>query len=240
MTTAPPPPPDWSTAGAPAGFYAPVQRTSGLAIASMVLGIVWIYWIGSILAVIFGHVALSQIKQSGGALRGRGMAIAGLVLGYVGIAMLVVVIVVLATVDVDFDPTASECRRDALELSIAENAYHVARGTYATESELVAEGYLDEVTDLHDVVLFDDGADYEIRATSECTNPRIALAPHSSQRNQRAAASGAATAQSSSTTSSPVGNALPGVSTARTVSDSAAAGSALATVSIAPGSLASG
>ena len=37
------------------------RRNNGLAIASMVLGIVWVYWIGSILAVIFGHVALSQI-----------------------------------------------------------------------------------------------------------------------------------------------------------------------------------
>ena len=53
-------------------------RTSGLAIASMVLGIVWLFWLGSILAVIFGHVALSQIKRSMGTLSGRGMAIAGL------------------------------------------------------------------------------------------------------------------------------------------------------------------
>ena len=60
-----------------AGYRA--ARTSGLAIASMVLGIVWIFWLGSILAVIFGHVALSQIKRSMGALSGRGMAIAGLV-----------------------------------------------------------------------------------------------------------------------------------------------------------------
>ena len=54
---------------------------------------------------------------------------------------------------------------------------------------------------------------------------------YSSQRNQRAAASGAAIAHTISTTSSPVGNAAPGVSTARTVSDNAAAGSALANVS---------
>jgi hypothetical protein len=63
---------------------------------------------------------------------------------------------------------------------------------------------------------------------------------HSSQRNQRAAASGAATAQMSSTTSSPDGKAWPGLTTARTVSDSAAAGNALAIVSIASGNLLSG
>jgi hypothetical protein len=232
-----------STPGYPAPVrtvYVSAPRYNGLAIASMVLGIVWVYWIGSILAVIFGHVALSQIKNSQGGQRGRGMAIAGVVLGYVGIATLAALIVVVATVGIDSDPTAADCRSDALELSVAENAYHVARGTYATETQLVAEGYLDEVTDLHDVVLLGGGADYRILATSECTNPRIALAGHSSQRNQRAAASGAATAQITSTTSSPVGNALPGVRTARTVSESAAAGSAFATVSIASGSFASG
>jgi len=62
---------------------APQQKTSGLAIASMVLGIVWLGWLGSLLAVIFGHIALSQTKD--GRAGGRGMAIAGLVLGYVGV-----------------------------------------------------------------------------------------------------------------------------------------------------------
>ena len=182
---APPPGAVVTTPGYPAPVrtvYVSAPRYNGLAIASMVLGIVWVYWIGSILAVIFGHVALSQIKKSEGGQRGRGMAIAGVVLGYVGIASLVAVIVVVATVDIDVDPTASECRSDALELSIAENAYHVARGTYATEPQLVAEGYLDEVTDLHNVVLIDGGADYRILATSECTNPRIARPRRAAQR----------------------------------------------------------
>ncbi len=69
---------------------------NGFAITSMVLGIVWVYWIGSILAVVFGHVAMKQIKESDGAQSGRGMAIAGLALGYVGVATLAVIIVVAA------------------------------------------------------------------------------------------------------------------------------------------------
>ena len=75
--------------------YEPVGRTSGLAIASMVLGIVWVYWIGSILAVIFGHVSLSQMRRDE-TLRGRGMAIAGLSLGYVGVGTLLLIIIVAA------------------------------------------------------------------------------------------------------------------------------------------------
>ncbi len=76
--------------------YVPVGRTSGLAVASMVLGILWIYWIGSILAIIFGHIAISQAKKDE-SVRGKGMAIAGLVLGYVGLATLILVIIIVAT-----------------------------------------------------------------------------------------------------------------------------------------------
>ena len=66
---------------------------SGLAIASMVLGILWLYWIGSILAVIFGHIAISQASKDP-TIRGKGMAIAGLVLGYIGIGTLAIVVLV--------------------------------------------------------------------------------------------------------------------------------------------------
>lgn len=76
--------------GAP-GYYpgAPV-RNSGLAIASMVCGIagyLTCYFVGflGIPAVICGHMALSQINTSHEPVAGRGMAIAGLILGYLGI-----------------------------------------------------------------------------------------------------------------------------------------------------------
>jgi len=76
--------------------YVVVQNpgTNGLAIASLVLGIIWLYWIGSILAVIFGHVALRQTGTSGQG--GRGLAIAGLVLGWIGVGILVISIVAVA------------------------------------------------------------------------------------------------------------------------------------------------
>jgi len=72
------------------------QSTNGLAVASMVLGIIWIYWIGSILAVVFGHVALWQINRSGGLQSGKGMAIAGIVLGWTGIGLFALVILAVA------------------------------------------------------------------------------------------------------------------------------------------------
>ena len=54
-------------------------RTNGLAIASLVTGVLSF----SIVAVVLGHIALNQINRSRE--EGRGLAIAGLVLGYVGI-----------------------------------------------------------------------------------------------------------------------------------------------------------
>jgi hypothetical protein len=54
-----------------------------LSIASLVLGILWILGIGSILALIFGYVGLRQIRRRDE--NGRGMAIAGIVLGWVGV-----------------------------------------------------------------------------------------------------------------------------------------------------------
>ena len=77
----------------PYGYpYPPPQRTNGLAIASMVLGILWLYWIGSILALVFGYIARKQIRERGEA--GGGMATAGIVLGWIGVGILALVFVV--------------------------------------------------------------------------------------------------------------------------------------------------
>ena len=63
----------------------------------MVLGILWLAGIGSILAVIFGHVALSQIRKDP-SIQGRGMAIAGLVLGWIGVGVLLILFIVAGSV----------------------------------------------------------------------------------------------------------------------------------------------
>ncbi len=78
--------------GPPATSTAGVVPTNGLAIASMVCGIMSLVLlfscgigaIAGIPAVICGHMALTQIK-AGPVVAGRGMAIAGLVTGYLSI-----------------------------------------------------------------------------------------------------------------------------------------------------------
>jgi len=69
-------------------------RTNGMAIASMVLGILWLYWIGSILALVFGYVARRQIAESRGTQGGRGMATAGIVLGWIGVGIISLIFVI--------------------------------------------------------------------------------------------------------------------------------------------------
>lgn len=75
------------------GGYAP-RKTNGLAVASMILSILGIIWvlpfIGSLIGVIMGHISLGQVKRTGEG--GRGMALAGVIVGYVGIAIIVFVV----------------------------------------------------------------------------------------------------------------------------------------------------
>lgn len=72
-------------------FVRPVRRPNGLAIASLVAGVLWMWWLGSLAAVIMGHIALSQIARSGGTQTGRPVALAGIALGYIGLAAMLLV-----------------------------------------------------------------------------------------------------------------------------------------------------
>lgn len=79
----------------------PQGQTSTLAIVSLVTGIVsWFALpiIGAIIAVITGHMAKREIRESMGNLTGDGMATVGLVLGYLQLGLSVIglcVVVVL-------------------------------------------------------------------------------------------------------------------------------------------------
>ena len=91
---APPPPAPAPYAYQPAPYAQPLPTTNGLAVASLVAGVLWMGWLGSFLAVIFGHVALNQINKSGGRQGGSGLAVAGLVFGYFGVLTFLLVVLV--------------------------------------------------------------------------------------------------------------------------------------------------
>jgi hypothetical protein len=52
-------------------------------------------FLGSILAAVFGHMALAEYARTPGQLRGRGLAIAGVVMGYVTLALQVIAVILI-------------------------------------------------------------------------------------------------------------------------------------------------
>lgn len=67
------------------------RKTSPLAIAAFVLGLCGM----SLPAVVCGHAARAQIRRSRGSLRGHRLALAGLVLGYTVLALLLLALLAL-------------------------------------------------------------------------------------------------------------------------------------------------
>lgn len=116
MSTPPPPPPH----NGPGGFQPPpgyqpysgqptvATTNSGMAVASLVLslvGLVPCFWglqIPGLLGIIFGFIGLKQTKDN--ARRGRGMAIAGLVIG--------IILVLIAAAVIIYVLTSDNCVRD--------------------------------------------------------------------------------------------------------------------------------
>jgi Domain of unknown function (DUF4190) len=105
QSPAPPPqpqPPPTPPAGGGGYYTQPTSSTNGLAIASLVSSIAGfvICGLGFIVGVVLGYTARNQIDQSGGAQEGRGMAVAGIIIGWVGIGLfflgIVIVIIVAA------------------------------------------------------------------------------------------------------------------------------------------------
>jgi hypothetical protein len=75
-----------AAAGQPVVMYS--DRTNTLAVLALVFGLLG----GTVLPIVFGSVALRQIRLSGE--RGHGMAVAGLVLGWISVGVCLIIIIV--------------------------------------------------------------------------------------------------------------------------------------------------
>lgn len=74
---------------------APIKQTNNLAIVSLVSGILgWslLPWLGSLVAIITGHMARAEIRRNPDTQEGDGLAIAGLVMGWGAVALTVLAI----------------------------------------------------------------------------------------------------------------------------------------------------
>ena len=125
------------------GSLAP-QKISGMAIASLIFGILFIFFPLSIPAVVFGHIALSQIKKSAGRLGGRGLAIAGLVLGYLGIAMIPLILIIAAIAI----PNLIRARTAANEASAASTVSSINSAQVTYQVAYPAIGYAHDLASL--------------------------------------------------------------------------------------------
>jgi hypothetical protein len=77
----------------PPASYPPVAVNSNTAIISLVFGILsWVMlpFVGAIVAIVAGHMARREIAAAGGQMSGAGMAMAGLILGYIHMAFVVI------------------------------------------------------------------------------------------------------------------------------------------------------
>lgn len=85
-------------------------KDSNLAIASLITGILgWILVpvLGSLAAIVTGHLANKEINESNGMLSGKGMATAGLILGYVQIGFIVLALITVIVLIILFSANIS-------------------------------------------------------------------------------------------------------------------------------------
>jgi competence protein ComGC len=122
--------------GNPPPLSATQPKTSGMAITSMILGILGvvlaIMCVGvlfAIPAVILGHIAASKINRSGGALIGKGFAIAGFVTGYCTLGLMLLLIPIAI-------PNFIKARSTAQKNSCINNLrmIEIAKQQWATEN----------------------------------------------------------------------------------------------------------
>ncbi len=116
-------------------------KTAGIAVTSLVLGILGLICIGpfaAIPAVICGHIAKSKIKEAAGALQGEGLALAGLILGYVSLGLMVILIPVYATLGAIAIPSFMRARETSQMNACINNLRQIeaAKDQYALEQGL--------------------------------------------------------------------------------------------------------
>jgi len=131
----------------PAVAFGIAPDPSGKAIFSLVCGVLSFFPPFALVAIIFGHLSLSEIRRSAGRLKGRGLAIAGLILGYLAVAATITLVVIavvsiprpgkeLASYVSTNQPSAVSAVRTLNTAEIAYAQAHPASGYTCSLSEL--------------------------------------------------------------------------------------------------------
>lgn len=85
--------PQWGEQGA----WQPGPQTPGSATAALILGIcsIVVCWPLGVISVIYGNKAKNEIERSGGRLTGGGLAMTGIIGGWIGIALTVITLLIV-------------------------------------------------------------------------------------------------------------------------------------------------
>lgn len=144
------PPPPLVTAPASNPFTAPPARqleppkTSALAITSLICGILGLLLVPfALVAIVCGHIARSNIKNSGGTIGGAGVALGGLITGYLGLVA-VFFIGLLAAMAI---PAFKKVRDTSIQKTIHNNLVQLnaAAEQYMLENDKTEAQYADLV-----------------------------------------------------------------------------------------------
>ena len=154
----------------PGGAQRGVQ-TSGLAVASMVLGIVsvllfflcFVNGIFGLVGLILGGVSVAKINGSGGMLKGKGMAITGIILSLIGIAISVAMVLWIKNIE----PSEEAANAPKSRLSIAERNIQIGsedRIAFGNSSEAadLAQQFADRMKKLRDTMFTSAGDGFSV------------------------------------------------------------------------------
>jgi len=85
----------------------PMQTTSPWSVVSLISGIasyIALPFLGAIIALVTGYVAKDEIRKSNGTIGGEGMATAGIVLGWINIALILIAIALIVILIIGIIP----------------------------------------------------------------------------------------------------------------------------------------
>jgi len=153
-------------------------KTSTKAVISLILGLFIFFFPFSLVAVILGHLSLSEIRKSAGRITGNGLAVAGLVLGYIGIAAIPILLIVAAIAI----PNLLRARMAANESSAVEKVRTITTAEISYISLHPESGYACSLSELSEAHLVDteigrggprDGYRFEIRGCAPDTRGSV-------------------------------------------------------------------